>query len=319
MDRKNEIHGILTSEKPIFGFHPADFLGMVIIILPFFITFKSFDVSQEVKKLIFFKSEEIISRRILMPGMVSALCSVTFYCALLVRFKLFRADNLIQGIISAIRTFFNCWVVAALLTMVVPTDKIQGISLSAFLQNHQSILLLLAILLSWIGMRTVSGYCWILFILAAWEHILRLDRAMGAWGAVFVITLVISLLLQISSYANLSDIIQDFRGSVSSHATTARVNMSAAATDAAQRAEDVSTFIKDNVAAYTPIKIRTVTRNQNQAEGKPVYYVGKNAEQNAQSQNRSMPAGKPEDILKALDVNGDGVVDEKDIELLKNR
>ncbi len=32
-----------------------------------------------------------------------------------------------------------------------------------------------------------------------------------------------------------------------------------------------------------------------------------------------MPAGKAEDILKALDVNGDGVVDEKDIELLKNR
>ena len=100
---------------------------------------------------------------------------------------------------------------------------------------------------------------------------MKLDEAMGSWGAVFVITIAISLFLQINSYANLGDIVQEFRGSVSSHASTARVNMSAAAADAAQRANDVSTFVKDNVAAYTPIKIRTTPQNQASAGLKPLY------------------------------------------------
>ena len=311
--------GVLTSEKPIFGFKSADLLGLVIMIIPFSITLMPFNVPQEVKKLIFFKSEEIVSKRILVPGMVSALCAVAFYSAVLVRFQLFRSDNLFQGIISTIRTFLNCWVIAALLTMVVPTDKVTGLSLSAFLYNYQTILLVLAILLAWVGMRTVSGYCWILFIIAAWEHISKLDQAMGAWGAVFVITLVISLLLQISSYADISEVIRDFNGNASIHASAIRVNMSAAAADAAQRAEDVSRFVKDNVAAYTPVKLRTAQQSQVTAGTRPVYYVGKNAEPTAPTLSRSMPSGDTGDILKALDVNGDGVVDEKDIELLRGR
>ena len=308
---------ILTSEKPVFGFKPADLLGLVIMIIPFIITLMPFNVPQEVKKLIFFKSEEIVSKRILVPGMVSALCAVAFYSAVLVRFKLFQSENLFQGIISAIRTFLNCWVIAALLTMVVPTERVSGLSLSAFLQEHQTILLLLAILLSWVGMRTLSGYCWILFIIAAWEHIIKLDQAMGAWGAVFVITLVVSLLLQISSYADISDVIRDFSGSTSVHAATVRNNMSAAAADAAQRAEDVSAFAKNT---YTRIKSGKTPQDQASAGTGPVYYVGKNtAPTVAPAPSRSMPTGDTEDILKALDVNGDGVVDEKDIELLRKK
>lgn len=308
---------ILTSEKPVFGFHPVDLLGIVITIIPFWITFMHFDVPQEVKKLIFFKSEEIVSKQIIKPGTVSALCSVAFYCALLVRFRLFKSDNLLQGVISAIRTFLDCWVVAALLTLVVPTEKISGLSLSAFLQNHQTMLLLLAILLSWIGMRTISGYCWMLFIIAAWQHILKLDRAMGSWGAVFVITLAISLLCQISSYANIGDVISDFRGAASPYTVAVKGNISAAAADAGQRAEDVSTFVKENVAAITPVKIRTAPRDQTRAGTEAVYYVGKNSEQKAI--DSSVPAGNAEDIIKALDVNDDGVVDEKDIELLRRK
>lgn len=311
--------GVLTSEKPIFGFKAADLLGLVVMIVPFVITIMPFDVPQEVKKLIFFKSEEVVSKRILMPGIVSALCSAVFYGALIARFKLFISDNLLQGIISAIRTFLNCWVIAALLTMVVPTEKVSGLSVTAFLQNHQTVLLLLAILLSWVGMRTMSGYCWIFFIIAAWEHISKLDQAMGAWGAVFVITLAISLFLQISSYADIGDVIRDFNGSASVHASTVRNNMSAAAADASQRAESVSNFVKDNVAAYTPVKLRTAQQSQVTAGTGPVYYVGKNVTSTGPAPSRSMPTGNPEDILKALDVNGDGVVDEKDIELLRRK
>lgn len=308
----------ISAKKTILGFKPGEVLGILLIIIPFFISFKTFTTTEQVRVAIFFRKTTTETNS-LMPGLVSAFSSVAFYCALLVRFKLFKSNNLGEGIASAIQTFLNCWVVAALLTMIVPTEEIKGLSLSAFLQNQQTMLLLLAILLSWIGMRTVSGYCWILFIIAAWKNIMKLDQAMGAWGAVFVITLVVSLLLQISSYADISDVIRDFSGSTSAHAATARNNMSAAAVDAEQRAENVSSFVQDKIAAYTPVKLRTAQQSQVTAGTGAVYYVGKNTEPATAAPSRSIPAGNPEDILKALDVNGDGVVDEKDIELLRGR
>ena len=143
---------------------------------------------------------------------------------------------------------------------------------------------------------------------------------MGVWGAVFVITLAISLFLQMSARIKVGDVAKEFRGDINFSALTVRNNMSAAAADAAQRAENVSNFVKDNVAAYTPVKFRAAQQSQVTAGTGPVYYVGKNtAPTVAPAPSRSMPTGDTEDILKALDVNGDGVVDEKDIELLRKK
>ena len=309
----------LTTKKTVFGFKSADFLGILIMLIPFLITFKSFEAEEEVLKkvFLFYKETEIVSKSMsLNPNMLSALCSMAFYCALITRLGLFKTDTLMEGIVTALRTFLNVWVIAGLLKMIVPTAHVQGLSLSAFFQNYQTVFLLLGIILSWLGMRTISGYCWILYIIAAWKNLVALNDAMGMWGALFVITLSISLLLQISAYTNISDFVQDFRGSAASATSGIRDNMSAAAYDVSQKANNVSTFVKDNVSAYTPVKIRSVPKKQEQAQA--TYYVSKNAEGSPQP-SKAMPAGRPEDIIKALDANGDGVVDEQDVEILRKK
>ena len=318
--KRNEIR---NSQKTILGLEPIDFLGILIMLIPFLISFKSFTYSEIGPKFewwfIRLGRTTTDTKVNLNPGLVSALCAVAFYFPLIIRLDLFKADALLDGILSVVRTFLNCFVIAALLSIIVTTQHIDKPTFEAFFQNHQTGFLFMGIVLSWIGMRTISGYCWILFIVAAFSSFTRYDRAMGIWGAVFIITLSISLFLQLSAHVKVTDVVKEFRGSFNSVASTTRVNMSVAAADATQRANDVSTFVKDNVAAYTPIKIRTTPQNQTPVGTKPVYYVGKNTEQTTPVPSRSMPEGNAEDILKALDVNGDGVVDEKDIELLRKK
>lgn len=311
---------LTAKDKTVFGLKPIDLLGILIMIIPFFISFKSFTLTETgpaVEWWFIRLGKTTSSTQIdIKPGVVSALCAVSFYFAVIVRFNLFKADTLLAGIISAVRTFLNCFVIAALLSTIITTHHIDKPSFAALFQNYQTVFLLMGILLSWIGMRTISGYCWILFVIAAWNSLSKYDEAMGVWGALFVITVALSLFLQMSAHIKVSDFAKEFRGDMNSSSSSVRNNMSAAAADAAQRAEDVSTFAKNT---YTRIRTGKTPQNQASAGNGAVYYVGKNAEPTAPTPSRSMPSGDTGDILKALDVNGDGVVDEKDIELLRRK
>lgn len=295
-----------TRQSKIFwGFHPTDLLGILIMIVPFYITFKEFSY---VKGLFLWVTTTV--PKTIRPGLVSALCAVVFYVALILRCQLFRAETLAEGLVSAIRAFLNCWVIASLMTMIVPTETVSSLTLSGFLKNNQSTFLLIGIVLSWLGMRTISGYCWILFIIAAWKNLLVLDKAMGIWGAVYIITLAISLLLQISNYVKLTDLLQDFKGEISKYSPTVKENMSFAAKDAQSRAKRAADYIMANVAgAGAP---------------DPSFHVSKTGAtritaNRTKTEAQGIPSGEAKDFLRALDVNGDGVVDEKDIEILRNR
>ena len=291
--------------KTILGFHPTDLLGILIMIIPFYISFKEFSY---VKDLFLWVTKT--DTKTIQPGMVSALCAVIFYVALILRCQLFKIGTFAEGLVSTIRAFLNCWVIASLMTMIVPTEIVKDLTLSAFLKNNQSTLLLLGLVLSWLGMRTLSGYCWILFIIAAWENLLVLDRAMGMWGAVYVITIAISLLLQVTNYVKLSDLLQDFKGEISKYSPTVKENMSFAAKDAQSRAKRAADYIMANVAgAGAP---------------DPSFHVSKTGAtritaNRTKTEAQGIPSGEAKDFLRALDVNGDGVVDEKDIEILRNR
>lgn len=289
----------------LWGFNPTDLLGIAIMLVPFYITFKEFSY---VKGLFLWVTTTVPKN--IRPGLVSSLCAVAFYVALILRCQLFKVGTFAEGIVSTVRAFLNCWVIASLMTMIVPTETVSSLTLSGFLKNNQSTFLLIGIVLSWLGMRTISGYCWILFIIAAWKNLLVLDKAMGMWGAVYIITLAISLLLQITNYVSLADLLQDFKGEISKYSPTVKRNMTFAAKDAQSRAKRASDYVMANVAgAGAP---------------NPSFHVSKTGatrlnEEKPKPASQRVPYGDAKDFLRALDVNGDGVVDEKDIEILRNR
>ena len=80
--------------------------------------------------------------------------------------------------------------------------------------------------LTWIGLWVIAAYSWVIFIIAAvasWEAV---ARAMGGFGALFMITFGISMILQIQGHVDLNDFSLGFRR-CSSHAESQNIVVNA--------------------------------------------------------------------------------------------
>ncbi len=282
---------VLLSEKKCGGFWLSDLLGVVMMLIPFIISVL-FNHIIPGKSIWFLQisSEKVINIR---PGLVSGLCAAAFYAALIVRFPgIFRMNNLFEAIVSITRTFLNCWVIAAIVSLVIPTTIPKGTNMfSVFFNNPESTLLLFSIILSWLGMKVIAGYSWILFIIAAWKQLLIVNSAMNMWGTVFVLAFAISLFLQIRDYTAVKDFARNFRTKALDKAEKVKENVTAAADDASQKVQDVKNFVKDEISAHTGVPLPS-------SKGAQVH-------------------GGVRINLDALDLNKDGVVDEKDFMILQ--
>ena len=288
---KNKTKSIFFSDDLFFGFRLSNLLGIVVMIIPFIISIR-FNHIIPGRKIWFLQliPDEVTTIR---PGLVSALCAVVFYAALIVRYNgIFRANNLMETFVSIARAFLNCWVIAALISLVIPTNIPKNATIMSVLRdNPESTLLMFAIVLSWLGMRAIAGYSWILFILSAWKHLLIVNSAMNMWGAVFILAFAISLFLQIKDYSNISDFAQEFRNIASHMGRFVKEDINAAAEDASQKVQAVGNFVKDNTSMYTNVKFPS-------------------------SSGESKQRSEVKINLEALDLNKDGVVDEKDFQIL---
>ena len=185
---KDKITDVLTTKKTVFGFHVADLLGIALMIIPCLISCYSFSTTAPriafLPKWIPFNRQEVEVH--VTPDISRALIAVAFYYgALIARYGIFKKDNLMEALISSVRTFLNCWGLAALLGIVLTTNSNETFSLGIFSINTAS-LLLFAVLFSWFGMKTLAGYVWIIFVLAGVKHFNMVSDAMGPWGAVFI-------------------------------------------------------------------------------------------------------------------------------------
>lgn len=75
--------------------------------------------------------------------------------------------------------------------LVTPENFIPGIDISGYT------ILLMGIILSWLGIRPIAGYIWILLIVLSLFRIIKVDHAMGYYGSIYITLCVIALLLQI--------------------------------------------------------------------------------------------------------------------------
>ena len=230
-----------TKRNTVFGFRNTDLLGIAIMIIPVCISQMSFDLTNRVIPFIPWITKT--SKYNINPSLISAFLSAAFYISLIVRYGIFKRNTIMEAIISSIRTFLNCWCIAALLSIVI-THGNSLYSVHRFELNTSSILLF-AVIFSWTGMKTLSGYSWIVFVLAAIAHAQQVDAAMGRTGAVFIITFAISMLLQIENYTNIQEFANDFRMLVNK--SSMRDNMGAAMNDAKTRIEDTAQTISKTI------------------------------------------------------------------------
>ncbi len=233
-----------TAGKTLFGFRLTDLLGIIIMIIPFYISMMSFDSTKRVIPFIPWLTKTV--QKDINPDLITAFLSVAFYGALIIRYGIFRRDNFAQAAISSIRFFLNCWVIAALISVVIDNGGKENSSFGIF-QFNTCTLLLAAVIFTWIGMKTIAGYSWIIFILAGIGRVNEIDKAMGKTGAVFIITFAISLFLQIENYAHIREFASDFRVSTGKYSNTVKSNINLAAGDAAHRVSTAAKEIKKTI------------------------------------------------------------------------
>ena len=194
------------------------------MIVPVVISFLTFDLD---KWFLFFPYTE---EKGMMPDLTCALLSVSFYLALIVRYGIFRKDNLVEGIISTIRTLLDCWAMAALISPIVAADNAEVKVLYIFRFNSVTILLI-AVILSWVGVKSIAGFCWILYVIVAFSCWGDVAEAMGGAGALFVITFAASMFLQIQNFSNVKDFFRELRGSSSRYSGQIKGDMKSAIDD----------------------------------------------------------------------------------------
>lgn len=303
----NKVHSAVTAEKTVLGFRPADLLGILIMIIPCVISYCwQKEIPIKILGFIDIKKTETIN---IWPNMVTAIFAVAFYAALIIRFDFFKSNNLGQAIISSIRTFLDCWVLASLLSIVIPTKEANSSIFANMFQSTQLLSLLFAVVLTWLGMKSVAGYGWIVFIIAAAANMMKVNNAFERLGAVFIITAAISLFLQVKDLTNIKDFISDFKVGSNKYTSQVRGSINSAVYDAANQTYVVTDYVKKSIGKRSSsepyVPHLTLAPDDTRTSSKDAL-------------DRNMPQNRGVKIdYEALDINKDGVIDEKDLLLMQ--
>jgi len=139
----------------------------------------------------------------LRPTLLPTLAAVALYLSIIVRFKANVFKKPYEVLIAAL----NILLCASFLTLFVGETQwlIFTIDSRAFL--------VVAIALSWLGMRSIAGFVWVGLFLLATFRMFAVDEAMDIWGAVYILTAFLGLGLQLGNYIhNIADLKSDFMG-----------------------------------------------------------------------------------------------------------
>jgi len=190
--------------------------AIVFMAIPVFISFtQEFEYTKNF--LFFFRSTKTYS---ITPSFISSVAGIFLYLSIVVRGRIKIFSNAYETVVVVLNVLF-C---ASFLEMFFPKEpwKIPFINISS-----QS-LLLMAIVLSWIGMRTLTGFIWIGLFLMALSRIVGLNMALGIWGVVYIMSAFVSIGLQLNDHIQLlSDFKNDFLGISSRIAEDAKLSISA--------------------------------------------------------------------------------------------
>ena len=80
-----------TKRNTVFGFRNTDLLGIAIMIIPFYISLMSFDVTNRVIPFIPWITKT--SKYNINPSLISAFLSAAFYISLIVRYGIFKSPR----------------------------------------------------------------------------------------------------------------------------------------------------------------------------------------------------------------------------------
>lgn len=129
-----------------------------------------------------FKSTEHLT---LAPTLITTMVAILIYSATIIRnFKKYYS-NIPKFIISIINILF---LAGFLSVFFIDKATIFGLDTRA--------ILVAGVLLSWLGIRTISGYIWIILVLLGASRMSDVDAAMKGWGVIYILCAYLSIVVQ---------------------------------------------------------------------------------------------------------------------------
>ena len=125
-----------------------------------------------------------------LPGFLSGLLAIGMVMPMYARGILIWAFN-VYRLLSFALVLFVSGVAIEIALLGGNSDGWAG-----FIGSFTGTMLFVALLLSWLGMREVAGYVWLLVLIPIAHNLMTSDNALGFYGFIFVVCGFLGLMLQ---------------------------------------------------------------------------------------------------------------------------
>lgn len=168
----------MLKEKKLLGYIVASLLMLISI----FLSFRTYNYQTNG----FFGHFKKTNYVTLSPTLITTIIAILIYSAIIIRnFKKYYSE-IPKLVLSIINILFLAGFLSVFLGEKV---TILGLDTRA--------LLFAGILMSWLGIRSITGYIWIILVLLGTTRMSEVDKAMGSMGVIYIMCAYLSIVVQI--------------------------------------------------------------------------------------------------------------------------
>lgn len=167
------------------------FIAIILMLVSIFMACKGYNYDRDGFKLFDFEIGGEHSVLTLTPNLLSTLAAIALYAGVVIRNKLEIFTETLKVILCVVNVLF-----LASLTTVFVSSKPWSIP---FFSISNYAILIVAIALSWLGMKAISGYAWIILLITSIGQMTKVNEAMGFNGTIYILCAFISLGMQLAS------------------------------------------------------------------------------------------------------------------------
>jgi hypothetical protein len=143
------------------------------------------------------------------PDFISSLFAVSLYTAYVVKFKGVEQTLKFWDLLLSI---FSILLIAGFVKILLVEKNLHILAFEIPIQT--SLLLVVAVILSWVGFKSVSAFCMLVIVILGIINITTLNEAMGFFGIIYILTSFFGVLSYISIEPSVIDALPYIRKSV---------------------------------------------------------------------------------------------------------
>ena len=166
----------------------------IFMLIPVLLSFKIYETDVQHVILWLIKYKETISVDI-SPSMISTIVAIALYSSLIVRGLVqlnLKTEKRLVIFLELILICLNILFISSFLKLIIDSKPIEGLPFNI----SSSAILAFAVVVSWIGMKSIAGYVWVLLFIMSITRMTNVDYSMGVVGAFYVLSAFISILFQ---------------------------------------------------------------------------------------------------------------------------